>query len=210
MKRAGARGFTLLELLIAVAVFAVVSAVAYGGLQAVLTSDAQTRLRGSVLAELQITLALLERDLRQVAAIELRDRFGDRQAPLRYSPLATEPELELVRTGNGGTQRLRRVAWRATEEGLERRIWEVVDPGDDQEPIARVFLAAQDRDGVHEAPTLELRFVVPGPSGDETLDAWPPLRASDHPTALPALIEVVLDVPGLGRIERHLSLPDTR
>jgi general secretion pathway protein J len=207
MKRLPAKGFTLLELLIAVAVFAVVSALAYGGLQAVLNTDEQTRLRGGVLGELQVTLAVLERDLRQVAAIGWRDRFGDRQPSLRYSPLATEPELELVRTGSGGTDRLRRVGWRVTDEGLERRLWGVVDAGDDTEPIARVFLAARETPAGREPVVLELRFVVPGLAGEEVLDSWPPLRGTGDGRTLPSLVEVILDVPGLGRVERHLALP---
>jgi len=201
------RGFTLLELLIAVAVFAVVSAVAYGGLQAVLNTDGQTRLRGGVLADLQVTLAVMERDLRQVAPVEPRDRFGDRQPALRYSPLATAPELELVRAGSGGVDRLRRVGWRVTEEGLERRLWDVVDAGDDREPLARVFLATQETSAGREPVLMELRFVVPGPRGEEILDSWPPLRPTDPPRDLPALVEIILEVPGLGRVERHLALP---
>lgn len=203
-----AKGFTLLELLIAVAVFAVVSALAYGGLQAVLSTDEQTRLRGGVLGELQVTLAVLERDLRQIAPVEWRDRFGDRQPPLRYSLLATEPELELVRVGSGGTDRLRRVGWRITDEGLERRLWGVVDAGDDTEPMARVFLAARETPAGREPVVLELRFVVPGVTGEEALDSWPPLRATGDGRTLPALVEVILDVPGLGRVERHIALPE--
>lgn len=202
-----AHGFTLLELLLAVAVFAVVSAMAYGGLQAVINTDAQTRLRSAILAELQVTLAVLERDLRQAAAIEPRDRFGDRQPALRYSPLATVPELELVRTGSGGLDRLRRVGWRITEEGLERRVWDVVDAGDDSEPMARVFLAARESRGEREPVRMDLRFVVPGTRGEEILDSWPPLRGTDPPRALPPLVEIILEVPGLGQVERHLALP---
>ncbi len=203
-----ARGFTLLELLIAVAVFAVVSAVAYGGLHAILNSDSQTRLRSAILAEVQVTLAVLERDLRQVASIRPRDRFGDRQPPLRYSPLVTDPELELVRTGSGGTNRLRRVAWRVTEAGLERRIWDVVDAGDDSEPLARIFLATRDNGrGETEPVTMELRFLNAGVSGGDALDAWPPLRGEAAAGSLPALVEIILEVPGLGRIERHVALP---
>jgi general secretion pathway protein J len=208
MTRRRGRGFTLLELLIAVAVFAVISAVAYGGLQAVLNTDGQTRLRGGILADLQVTLAVLERDLRQIVPVEPRDRFGDRQPALRYSPLATEPELELVRAGSGGVDRLRRVGWRVTEEGLERRLWDVVDAGDDREPIARVFLAAQaTAAGTREPVLMDLRFVVPGPRGEEILDSWPPLRPTETARALPVLVEISLEVPGLGRVERHLALP---
>ena len=207
MIRRREQGFTLLELLIAVAVFAVVSAVAYGGLQAVLNTDSQTRLRGDILAELQVALAVLERDLRQVVPVEPRDRFGDRQPAMRYSPLATEPELELVRAGSGGVDRLRRVGWRVTEEGLERRLWEAIDVADDREPIARVFLAARETAGVAEPVLMDLRFVVPGPRGGEILDSWPPLRPTDPPRDLPALVEIILEVPGLGRVERHLALP---
>lgn len=207
MSRDCSHGFTLLELLIAVAVFAVVSAVAYGGLQAVLNADGQTRLRGAILAELQVTLAVMERDLRQAAAIEPRDRFGDRQPALRYSSLATAPELELVRAGSGGLDRLRRIGWRITEEGLERRLWGTVDAGDDSEPMARIFLAARETRGELEPVRMELRFVVPGARGEETLDSWPPLRSPDPPRALPSLVEIILEVPGLGRVERHLAIP---
>ena len=202
------RGFTLLELLIAVAVFAVVSAMAYGGLQAILNSDSQTRLRSQVLAELQVTMAVLERDLRQLASIEPRDHFGDRQPGFRYSTLATEPRLELVRTGSGGTDRLRRVAWQVTEDGLERLLWDVVDAGDESEPMSRVFLASREaRDGRRDAVAMELRFVVPGARGEEVLDSWPPLRPGETARTLPALVEIILEVPGLGRVERHLALP---
>lgn len=201
------KGFTLLELLIAVAVFAVVSAVAYGGLQAVMNADGQTRLRGEILAELQVALAVLERDLRQIVPIEPRDRFGDRQPALRFSPLATDPELGLVRAGSGGIDRLRKVGWRVTEEGLERRLWEVIDAADDREPISRVFLATrQTAEGI-EPVRMELRFVVPGPRGEEILDSWPPLRPTNPARELPALVEIILEVPGLGRVERHLALP---
>jgi len=208
MTQTRVRGFTLLELLIAVAVFAVLSAVAYGGLQAVLNVEAQTRVRGETLAELQVTLSVLERDLRQVAPAGPRDRFGSPQPPLRYSALATDPELQLVRVGSGGTDRLRRVSWRVTEQGLERRLWAVVDAGDDTEPVGRVFLAARETRAGAEPFSMELRFLIPSPEGAEALDSWPPLVARGEGRVLPALVEIILEVPGLGRIERYLALPE--
>lgn len=200
-------GFTLLELLVAMAIFSLVSAMAYGGLQAILKADHHTRQRTAMLAELQVTLALLERDLRQVVAVGYRDAFGDVQPPLRYSPLATEPELMLLRAGSGEEQRLRRVSWRGTEAGLERRLWEAVDAGDAHSPLQRVFLADSMRiQGLERPLGFELRFLVPGTSEVERLDAWPPLRGNTEPRLLPALIEIRLEVPGLGWVERHVAL----
>lgn len=211
-----ARGFTLLELVLAVAVFAVLSALAYGGLRAVLMTDALTRERAQLLADLQITLAVLERDLLQIAPVAARGRFGDRGPPLRFSPLSSEPELELIRTGGGGTDRLRRISWRLTDAGLERRSWPVVDLGGDIEPFARVFLSHPEPShskagSVPAQIDFTLRFVPRGGGADgfgETEDAWPPLAGQTGRSSLPALIEIILSVPGLGVIERHLALPE--
>ncbi|NLC01615.1 MAG: type II secretion system minor pseudopilin GspJ, partial [Pseudomonas formosensis] len=70
-KRQG--GFTLLEMLIAMAVFAVMSMVAYQGLRAVLDADHITREQAQRLADLQVTLSVLERDLAQVVDVRVRD-----------------------------------------------------------------------------------------------------------------------------------------
>lgn len=204
------RGFTLLELLIAIAVFAVVSALAYGGLQAVLTSDSLTRARSTLLAEVQVTLAVLERDLQHVVALETRDRFGDPVPPLRYSPLASEPRLELVRTGGSGGQRLRRVTWRVTEQGLERQLAAVLNPGSEEDVLSRLFLQHQQRGAEIQEIALELRFVPAAGGEGAATDSWPPLRTGpDMRLSLPVLVEIVLEVPGLGAIERHIALPAT-
>src|SRR5690606_22350959 len=80
-KRQG--GFTLMEMLIAMAVFAVMSMVAYQGLRAVLDADHITREQAQRLADLQVTLSVLERDLAQVVDVRVRDEFGDPLPPLR-------------------------------------------------------------------------------------------------------------------------------
>ena len=46
-------GFTLLELLVALSIFALISAMAYGGLQSVMTQQQQTGARSERLADLQ-------------------------------------------------------------------------------------------------------------------------------------------------------------
>lgn len=108
------RGFTLLEILIALVVFTLMSVMAYQGLRAVLQSDAITRDQGQRLADLQVSLSVLERDLAQVVSRPVRDEFGDTLPPLRLQPGADGKLLELVRAGAGGTERLRRSAWLIT------------------------------------------------------------------------------------------------
>ncbi len=215
MKRMRARGLTLLELIISVAIFALVSAMAYGGLQVMLRGDAQTRARATLLAEVQVTLAVLERDLRQIVPVGYRDRFGDRHSPLAFSPVATTRELSLVRAGGGVLQPLRRVTWRVTDSGLERLLWDVLDSGGEDSVQSRIFLRAsrqefgQTSSASAQASVLDLdmRFVVRSGNGIERLDAWPPLAVGTSASNLPILIEVHLDVPGLGRIERHFAIP---
>lgn len=199
------RGFTLLEMLIAMAVFAVMSVVAYQGLRAVLTADHVTREQAQRLADLQVTLSVLERDLAQVVDVTVRDEFGDPLPPLRLRAGGEHQLLELVRAGAGGEQRLRRTAWQITERGLERRLWPGVDIVDVESMRIRPFAELVDE---HEQLGMEsaFHFVVRTPSGLDRADAWPLPDADPEASGLPMAVELVLDIPGLGEIRRLMAV----
>ncbi|MFO8004104.1 type II secretion system minor pseudopilin GspJ [Thioalkalivibrio sp.] len=208
------RGFTLLELLVAVAVFATVGVLAIGGLRAVLMADHATQEQSQRLAELQVTLAVLERDLRHSIELQPRDGYGDRLPALRYSPVTDPRQLELVRAGNGEHGRLARVAWRVSDRGLERVTWPVLDGALPESEQVRLFLD-RDAHAGRTPPTnggvardrgdqLEIQFDFVDGETQEVTDSWPPLDGDEQ---RPAQVIVSLVVPGLGPIERRIALP---
>lgn len=199
------RGFTLLEMLIAMAVFAIMSVVAYGGLRAVLTADQVTQVHAQRLADLQVTLSVLERDLAQVVEVAVRDEFGDRLPPLRLRAGGDAKLLELVRAGAGGDQRLRRTAWLITDRGLERQLWPGVDIVDTESARVQPFgeLVAED-----ELLGIESGFalVVRNEAGLERVDSWPAANADTASVELPMAVEIVLDLPEYGVIRRMMAV----
>ena len=199
------RGFTLLEMLIAMAVFAIMSVVAYGGLRAVLTADQVTQVHAQRLADLQVTLSVLERDLAQVVSIAVRDEYADRLPTLRLRAGGDAKLLELVRAGAGGDQRLRRTAWLITDRGLERQLWPGVDIVDTDSARVQPFgeLVAED-----ELLGTESGFalVVRTQAGLERIDTWPAADADPTTAQLPLAVEIVLDLPGYGIIRRMMTV----
>lgn len=217
--RRRSNGFTLLELIVSVAIFAVVGALAVGGMHSVLTADQVTRERSERTAELQVLLALLERDIRHAIALSPRDAFGDRQPPLHYSPHTEPRALHLVRGGLGGDQRLARVEWHITDNGLERRSSPVIDgapeapAGDGERRNTRRFLAApqdeHDRDwrarpAGRDGMVRDIEFAFVQEPGSDPRDDWPPAGARDP--GLPAQVIFILDDRELGRIERRIPV----
>ena len=199
------RGFTVLEMLIAMAVFAIMSVVAYGGLRAVLTADQVTQVHAQRLADLQVTLSVLERDLAQVVSIAVRDEYADRLPSLRLRAGGDAKLLELVRAGAGGDQRLRRTAWLITDRGLERQLWPGVDIVDTDSARVQPFgeLVAED-----ELLGTESGFalVVRTQAGLERIDTWPAADADPTTAQLPLAVEIVLDLPGYGIIRRMMTV----
>ncbi|WP_373187205.1 type II secretion system minor pseudopilin GspJ [Halopseudomonas sp.] len=198
-------GFTLLEMLIAMAVFAIMSVVAYGGLRAVLTADQVTQVHAQRLADLQVTLSVLERDLAQVVQLAVRDEFGDRLPPLRLRAGGDAKMLELVRAGAGGDQRLRRTAWLITDRGLERQLWPGVDIVDAESARVQPFgeLVAEDQLlGIDSGFAL----VVRTEAGLERIDSWPPADVDPASVELPMAVEIVLDLPEYGVIRRMMAV----
>ncbi|WP_006787938.1 type II secretion system minor pseudopilin GspJ [Thiorhodospira sibirica] len=202
---ASQRGFTLLELLVALAVFSVVSMMAYAGLRVVLDARTHTDQAAAQLAELQITLTVLARDLEQVVERSVRDTYGDRHAVMRYSPYTIPRRLEFVRTRTRtGPQKsaLQRVAWELHEGALERLSWAVLD-GAAEESVVRVPLLGQ-RASV-TVTTFEVYFYHP--MLGERSETWPPLGTGGTQfTGLPSGVEIELELEGLGRITRLFAL----
>lgn len=206
------RGFTLVEVLIALAVTAFVAAAAYAGLSAAIDGAEATRASAQRTQALDRALMLLSRDLRQFAPRPVRDEFGEPEPALsggRLAPFA----LSFTRTGwHASTRRprshLQRVSYYLEEEALWRLSWPVLDRAGDSEP-QRVRLL----EGVE---ALELRFLpdfeqLRGARGAE-IDSrdwprdWVRTVGSSEPLPPPVALELRLTLADIGELRRVYAL----
>lgn len=209
-----ARGFTLIEVLISLAITAFVAAAAYGGISAVLTGAEQLRATSERTVELNRALMLLSRDLRQFVDRPVRDEYGDEQPGMSGGPLAYFP-LSLTRTGWHNTQELprsdlQRVEYYLEDEALWRAYYPVVDRVSNTERLTVRLL-----DGVD---SFELRFLRPNDplqaSAEGVVDTsawdrnWVVDRSAGGISLEPPLaLELRLEVSGLGVLRRMYVLP---
>lgn len=198
--RRPARGFTLLELLVALAIFAVLGVAAYAGLDVVLDAKDRIETKAEQLGRLQMLFVLMGRDIEQTVDRRVRDNYGD---PLP-GMIGTDTALEFTRAGwrnPAGLKRsqLQRVAYGLKDETLTRASWDVLDRAQDSEPHTATLLA--------DVSGLEIRYL--DRAGEWRFD-WPPGSAAQATTAaqLPRAIEITLDVKGWGKIVRLYRVAD--
>ena len=200
-------GFTLLEMLIALGVFAVIGVMSSQILSGIVDLSDTVRDRSEELEELQRAMFIISRDVEQMARRPVRDAFGDSTAAI----IIGEPLIEFTRRGwqnplRSPRSELQRVAYTVDDGDLVRQFWPLLDRGPDTEPIDQVllrgvadveFLAHASRGeepsaGEREGPaprTQEVRY-------------WPvAVDADDDGNALEA-IELRLDHAVYGRLER--------
>jgi len=206
MNHRAQRGFTLLELLVAVGVFAVMSVMAYGGLKSVLDSRKQTDAQAQRLAAVQLTFTRLERDIEQMTNRRIRDEFGDPKAALLASS-GREVIVEFTHAGwsnpaNELRSHLQRVAYTVKDNKLYRAYWLVLDRAQDSMPVQTVIL--------DPVKSMEWRFMD---NAGNWQTGWPPITTATIPLApgvppaatvvpLPRAIEVSLELEDMGRLTR--------
>lgn len=199
-------GFTLLELLVALAVFAIMATAAYSGLSNVLLTRAAVEQQNRRLAAVQLAVFRLEQDIQQAVGRSIRDEYGDPQPALRGGVLLDEV-LVLTRTGwdnplGQPRANVQRVAYRLDAGRLWRLHWEVLDRGAAQVPRETLLI-----DQVRE---FRVRFLD---AQREWRTDWPPAAEAsdaDHPpdlNALPRAVEMTLTLEDWGAITRLLPLP---
>ena len=187
------RGLSLLELLVAMSIFASMYAMAHLSLSAALDNRAHLERHAARLESQQRTLTFLTLDIEQIIARPARDSFGDRQSSLRGEP----ETMEFTRLGwaNPFDMRQRslmqRVRWELDGEGrLVRYHWPVVDVDAGVEPMENVLL--------ERVESLSLRYLDETEQGDwQWREFWP--HADEEHIAplyqrLPRSIEVEIEL----------------
>ena len=190
-------GFTLVELLIAILLFGLLSAAAAALLGFAVDARGRTNERLETLAAVTRTRALLTADLGQAAARPWRDDRGTQRPALLGRDGDTL--LTLVRRGwrndgNAARASLQRVEYRLVAGRLERRAWPLVDG-------AAPYPAAVLLTGV---TAIALRFHSAG----QWQERWDPVASDSLPdataiditaTGLPPLHQAFALAPGAVR-----------
>ncbi len=211
---APARGFTLVEVLIAMAITTLISVVAYTGLSSALSGAESLRSASGRAHDINQTLALLSRDLRQVVNRPVVDEFGQVVPALMGGEMAREP-LALTRAGwHNSTaaprSTLQRVRWWLEDERLWRGYFPVLDRTAGTEPVETAILEGVERFELRFFPTLS---AVESDRNDvidrrNWRDSWiADLSQPGQMPSPPAAVEVLMEVAGLGELRRTYVLP---
>lgn len=200
MSRAG--GFTLLELLVALAVFAVIGAAAYSGLDTLLAVRTSLERDHERLRQVQLALLWLQRDTEQLAPRPVRDAFGEPR-PVLIGDNRERDRLILTRTGRDNPldlprSGLERLGYRVRDGQLLRLSWPVLDRADGSEVQSSLLL-----DDIRE---LRLRYLD---RAGQWHERWPPPGTPDTDLArLPRALELHLELDDWGELRRLFLLPE--
>jgi general secretion pathway protein J len=196
------RGFTLIEILVAMVIVAIIGVMAYGGLHRLINLQEHTAASMRRLQLLQQALTIMTRDFSQLDPRPVRDPLGG--APLAAFMSTPQSQPPLVFTRGGWSNPLadvrsteERVAYQLDKETLLRLSWPELDVPAQTAPVKQVLLT--------DVTQFDLRY-MDGNGGWQT--QWPPLNAdsSAYITQLPRAVEIDITVKDIGRITRIIEV----
>ncbi|MCZ6536939.1 MAG: type II secretion system minor pseudopilin GspJ [Gammaproteobacteria bacterium] len=196
------RGFTLIEILVALAIFSLMTVMLFGGFIAISNQVDWSRARAARLQQIQTAMLYLGRDFSQLQPRPVRSELGDfKEAALS----ADARNIYLATLTRGGWSNpagiprstLQRVAYQLEDRQLVRLDWPVLDRLSGTEPRRTEIL-----DDVDE---VIIRFLD---AQLEWHENWPPLGSDDAVAAWlrPLAVEISIALPDLGRITRLLEI----
>lgn len=197
-KANGQSGFTLLEVLLAIVIFSIISLSSFTIFNTVLTSDETSRVKTERLNEIQRAFLLIERDITQIARRKVRlngegsidayvhttgDSFSSSTQALGFVKHGwTNPGLVLPRSD------LQTVGYQVSEGTFERIHFNFVDPVLGEEPKVRKLLT----------DVIEVKFAFH--DGRE----W---REELQDKVFPVAIAIEFELEDLGVIRRQFLVP---
>jgi len=202
MNRARNTGFTLLELLIAVAIFVIVGVMAMSGYNELVRQSDILGANAARTRAVQAAIQRMSQDFEMVEPRPVREPLGDSVEAALQADRRTQELARLTRSGwtnPAGVPRstLQRVAYRLEDEKLRRDYWTVLDRTLTTEAASAVLL--------ERVRSVKLRFMDANRSWHEQ---WPPLgySAPDAPRALPIAVEITIELEDWGKLVRLVEL----
>lgn len=188
------QGFTLLEVLIAIAIFSVISMASFSIFETVLNSDTVTKERTERINELQRGFLIIERDVLQIARRSVRFYGEAPQSGFLHTDIesysSSEQGIAFVRHGwtNPGLllprSDMQSVAYQLNENTVERIHFNFVDAVLGEEPKVRALIS--------KVESLSFEF-YDGKKWQKTLQE----------STLPQAIAIELDTTDYGIIRRQ-------
>lgn len=207
MSARGSRGFTLLELLVALFIAALMFAMGYGAINQGLRSHDGLQEQQARLIELQNAVRVMEQDFVQLSPRPIRAPTGYTYEPALQGSATTQPLAQLTRAGWSnpvGQQRtgLQRVAYFFENGTLRREYWNVLDPTQTSTTIKRDLLT--------HLKSVGFRYMDEARQWQEQ---WPETTVQGgfaNQLTLrgrPIAVEITLETEDWGKIVRLVEIP---
>lgn len=208
-------GFTLVEVLIALAISAFVATIAYSSFTTVLVGVESTQATAERVYAVNRAWMIISRDLEQFVARPIRDEFGELEPAMQGGDAARFP-LSFTRSGwhnplGHSRSELQRVSYRLEEEVLWRDSYPVLDRASETEAQEVALL-----EGVEDMELLFLDDVgnarTVGESSELDSRNWPEnwvIDTSQPGSVLrpPLAVELRLYLRDWGEMRRIYALP---
>jgi len=190
------QGFTLLEMVVAVAIFAIMAAIAYTGLNHTIKVGIQVGESNRRLSELQFALSYFSSDWLQVSPRKVRNQYGDEESNI----IIEDNSVSFTRGGWANLlqrkrSNLQRVQYLLIDSNLVRRHWLSLDQGIGEEPLDNVLL--------HNVNALEVHFID---ASEKAIGTWPDDLVGD--VRQPIALKIGVDINRLGKTWRYLEIPN--
>lgn len=204
-----AAGFTLLEVLIAVAIFVIVGTLALSGYNELSRQSERLGESAARIRAVQSTMQRMAQDFMTLEPRPVREPLGDGMRPALIADARTEQLAEFTHSGwsnPAGVPRptLQRVAYRLQNQQLSREYWVMLDRTLTSVPIGAVM--------IDRVLGVKLRFMD---SNRNWQEQWPPLGTgsggvsispADALSVRPIAVEITLDLEDWGQLVRLVEV----